>query len=378
MDRDICFFHCADFHLGQPLPDGSPRMSPLLRTVHVCRDYAVDFLLIAGDFLESSLLTPEDVDAIAALLNELDHLPIVIVTGNHDPLLPGSPWPRIQALRHVTVVGATQMLDWPDFGVRLWCTGFDAPHLREPRFACPGPSGRRVDRLELGLAHADLCSGPSMYNPLTIAAIADSGLDYLALGHIHQPDLTVREAGLTRYAYAGSAVARGFGEPGPHGGRLITMTPTSFSETFIPLTDVEFVERELVLPDLVEGDSWTSSRLVEEVRRQLLQTEGEGWQKNFYRVILRDLVRPMGIIDSDLLDRFNALGGRVQELRWGGTDDDPAAIKDEWSLRGFFVRALGEELKAARLGGDPRREEFLNEVLDLGLRALRGDHLEDR
>ena len=73
----------------------------------------------------------------------------------------------------------------------------------------------------------------SPYNPVTSAQIAASGLDYLALGHIHAAG-SVR-AGKTLCAWPGCLMGRGFDECGQKGVLLAELDGASCRTEFLPV-----------------------------------------------------------------------------------------------------------------------------------------------
>lgn len=63
------------------------------------------------------------------------------------------------------------------------------------------------------MLHGDLTSADSAYRPLRPERIAETNVQYLALGHIHARS-EVRRAGRTLYAYSGCLQGLGFDETG--------------------------------------------------------------------------------------------------------------------------------------------------------------------
>ncbi len=75
--------------------------------------------------------------------------------------------------------------------------------------------------------------GKGDYAPISKASIAGSGLDYLALGHIHQYSGLQRE-GDTYWAYPGCPEGRGFDEPGDKGVLWVEADAGEFTAEFSP------------------------------------------------------------------------------------------------------------------------------------------------
>ena len=82
--------------------------------------------------------------------------------------------------------------------------GAESPSLLEGFHATGG------EAWQLGLFHGDPTQAASPYNPVTAAQIRGSGLNYLALGHIHKGGSF--RAGDTLCAWPGCPMGHGFDE----------------------------------------------------------------------------------------------------------------------------------------------------------------------
>lgn len=366
-------FHCGDLHLGAPSVTGVPLLEPLERVVRFCRSAGVDCLLMAGDCLESVRLTDADCRDIGRVLKGLGAIPVLVAAGNHDPLIPGSGWAQVCKTAPVTVAGGTERAVWSDRGVRFWLTGFDAEHVPESRLSCPGLAQRTAERqrgefwLDIGLAHGDLGQAASLYNPLSVQQIAASGLDYLALGHIHQPSAQIETAGGTAYAYCGAAEGRHFGETGPKGGWLVRIEPgrtPAVTGRFIKLMPFPLLA-ETIPVDISAGVHRSPERqaaeLSEQVAAALTERTGSSARRHIYRLTLAHdgAVKPETRLAGALLVVLRAQGWRVDRLVFQACDPpggeagmDPAAqFRGEMSLRGCFVRSIDRALAALKESG---------------------------
>lgn len=379
-NRRLRIFHCADFHL-RTIPKSVEKFpldlfSALTNTVELCLREKVDLLLIAGDFLESQHATAKTAELAIDALAELSHIPVLMVTGNHDPLEPHSLYCTQDWGEHVIIVGDTDVVELPDLNVRVWCTGFSKRFQDSGRLSCPGISRRNSsndDFLEIGLAHADVCGGVSRYNPLTRRAIASSALDYLALGHIHQPSETVLWSGDTAYAYAGCPMGQGFSDLGPRGGWLLSFSGTRFSADYIPLSDSMFLERDLDISLPERLPVWRPEQLSSFIQRNLEKLDGPIFSKHHYRLVLKGNLRGQ-IIDLDALG--DLLADVVREVRLEdetGPDLLMSDLATENSVRGVFVRQLLADMKIAREAQDDESVKRFSDILQIGLSAFDGE-----
>jgi exonuclease SbcD len=200
-------------------------------------------LLHAGDVFDSMSTPTERRSAIEVFTSWAEHMPVIVVRGNHDRLLdlhvlarirsrnpilvyeePGVhtiagvtvaclPWPRKSAL--AAAMGATSALDLNTTAaqaMRAVLAGLSA-QLRTVH-------GPRVllGHVELGTALTD--SGQPLAGRCDIelgeSDLLEVGADYIALGHIHRHQI-IRE----RICYPGAPRQTTFGEEGPKGYCLV-------------------------------------------------------------------------------------------------------------------------------------------------------------
>ena len=100
--------HMADAHFGKRFassrfgPDAAARRRETLadalkRTVDYANENGVDFILCAGDLIESAEARPSDIRKLGGILSGLKRAKVFAVAGNHDPLDASSPYLRLQA-----------------------------------------------------------------------------------------------------------------------------------------------------------------------------------------------------------------------------------------------------------------------------------------
>ena len=96
------FLHTADLHLGQAggeaLPEEIARQrqleitESLSRIVDLALEKEVDLLLVAGDLFTDKFASPALLRFADHQFSRLGKVKVLVSAGNHDPLLPGSPW----------------------------------------------------------------------------------------------------------------------------------------------------------------------------------------------------------------------------------------------------------------------------------------------
>ena len=233
--------HGADFHLDSPFAGLTPERAVqrreeqrdlLDRLAGLAREREADLVLLAGDLLDSQRLFRETVQALARSLGSIP-CPVFIAPGNHDFWSPRSPWATLPWPDNVHIfTGAPERVDLPALRCTLWGRAFTGSHQEESPLSglrCGGePEG-----LKLAVLHGEV-EGTGAYGPIRRADIAASGLDYLALGHIHQCSGLQRE-GSTFWAYPGCPEGRGFDETGDKGVLYLEAEPGHVEAEFIPL-----------------------------------------------------------------------------------------------------------------------------------------------
>ena len=223
------FIHAADFHLDSPfrsLPQeqaalrrqGQRRLLDRLMTL--CEEEQADFLLLAGDIFDGQRVYPETVEALCAALGSTA-MPVFISPGNHDHLHAASPYftAKFPKNVHIFTTGALSACELD--GAVIYGHAYTSSHCEA--HLLDGFSAPQDGRFHIGLVHSELNPPkPVYYGAVLREEIAASGLDYLALGHVHQPS-SPAQAGRTVYAYAGCPEGRGFDECGDRGCYVVSL-----------------------------------------------------------------------------------------------------------------------------------------------------------
>jgi DNA repair exonuclease SbcCD nuclease subunit len=197
--------HVSDLHLEGP--DDAGEVSAL---AVLAADRAASVLLIVGDFFDHGRVSAATLAAVAGALGQVS-VPVVILPGNHDPFLPGSPYTRADLGANVHVLAAPGGETWSPAGLDLDIWG--RPHCSYDDFrplADIPPRGRAT--WQVALAHGHLTRGPADFRhayPVSPEEIAGSGRDYVALGHWDMP-FDASSGGVTA-AYSGSPSRVGAG-----------------------------------------------------------------------------------------------------------------------------------------------------------------------
>lgn len=239
--------HSADWHLDSPFTGRTPEQRSTLRRAQlkipgmvadVCRREGCDIMVLSGDIFDGPY-TPESLDAVRNALADCG-VPVFISPGNHDFCTPDSPWLAERWPENVHIfTGGMESVAVPEIDCRVYGAGYqsmDCPGLLE-NFHADGN-----ERFCIAVLHSDPTTANSPYCPFTTNQARSSGLDYLALGHIHKRG--VFHAGGTICAWPGTPMGRGYDETGEHG-VYVTRLKDGHDVRFVPLNTLRFHDLEV-------------------------------------------------------------------------------------------------------------------------------------
>lgn len=297
----IKILHSADWHLDSPLLFRSPEQSRYLRQAlsqipgkiaALCQEQRCDMMLLAGDLFDGAYAT----DTLQSLKSALEEVavPVFITPGNHDHIGADSPWlSEIWPDNvHIFTHQAMESVSLPDLDCRVYGAGFTS-------MDCPGLltdfTPMHTERYAVGILHGDPTQVNSPYCPVTADQVKASGLDYLALGHIHKGDSF--RAGKTLCAWPGCPMGRGYDEQGEKGVLIVTLDDTATAQ-FVSLGMPRFYDLQVpaeqslasVLPPVGNSDFYriTLTGQAEEPNLEALQAEFS----QFPNLVLRDRTTP--------------------------------------------------------------------------------------
>lgn len=131
---------------------------------------------------------------------------------------------------HIFTSGEVRRVEIPGLDCVVYGRAFLGP--REDRSPLEGFRAERDGRVQLMAVHGEV-DGRGEYGPISREDIARSGLDYLALGHIHQTSGLQRE-GDAFWAYPGCPEGRGFDELGTRASSMWRQSPGTAGRSSSP------------------------------------------------------------------------------------------------------------------------------------------------
>jgi DNA repair exonuclease SbcCD nuclease subunit len=365
-DSEFCFVHAADLHLDTPfrgVQQVSGAIAAQLREaslnafdaiVALALERNAAFFLVAGDVYDGAVRGLRAQIRFREGLTRLADagIPTFVVHGNHDPVVTGwsavGSWPKAVTIfpsDHAPVVPVMRE------GRRIatvqgvsYATAETTENLSR-HFSRPPGEG-----LHVGVLHCNVqgvADGYANYSPCTIADLKATGLDYLALGHIHQR--RVLHGGIDEHpwiVYPGNSQARSprRSEQEPKGAYVVHVENSKVTSLeFVACDQIRYVELHADIDGC--ADLGELSELLEErARHALSRAEGRS-------IVARARLSGRGTVHGDLL-REDVVDQLLASLRerapkqpfcwWDSIGDDtsPAIDLDEIRRRGDFAADL--------------------------------------
>lgn len=364
----VKLFHTADLHLGAGLSYLSEKaterrfeiVSVFKRLTQFCVSQDINICLIAGDLFDSNQSAGDIAPSVFEYIKSAPSVKFLYVAGNHDPLDAASYMNSAALPENLYVFGGEyEVREFPELGVRIIGKSFVHSSMESGPFATVLPED---ELLNIMLLHADIGSDKnSPYNPIDRDFIENSGVDYLALGHIHKRTAPAK-FGKTTFAYPGCPEGQGFDEEGVKGGYLVELDRDRCDISFVKLC-----RRVHRVASFDVSDATSSVGAAELIREKLEENFGEKYADDLYRITLtgsigRDVKLNVTEIKKLLCDDvyFIKLKDNTH------TEYDLDSLKLEISLKGIFTRKMLEKISAA----DEREKPLLESALYIGLSAF--------
>ncbi|MCQ2435393.1 MAG: metallophosphoesterase [Clostridia bacterium] len=371
--------HTADIHLDPPsslldVQKAQVRINELRVTFTSLMMYAktehFDLVIISGDLFDCGFVTKETMELIVSQFEQNPDCKFVIAPGNHDPIGPKSPYKKVQFPNNVYIFDSDELscFRFDDIGIDVYGYAFcdskmETNPLREVKL------NLNSERINILAAHADMTSATSDNCPMTVADIAASGFDYVALGHIHAGG-DVKLAGHTYYAYSGCLEGRSFDECGIKGA-IVCKTTTSRSGARLDFALKRFSHRRYEKFDVDITAATSTNEAIEKARR-VLTDHGVG-SDTVLRLTFTGSVSEEFALDAR---KLTAQTFGVYYLEYYDKTMPTLNYKDllnDISIRGAFFRELWPKMKSE----DEKERRTAIEAFRYGMAALSGSDIVD-
>lgn len=183
-------------------------------------------LLIAGDLFHRQPLRRE-LKELDYLFSKLTMTEVVIIAGNHDYLKRDSYYRTFQWSKNVHMIldREIQCVEFPAYSLAIYGMSYDTKQITEECY-CDAFAQRRQP-YEILLAHG----GDDSHIPIKKENLLGLGYDYIAMGHIHKPQIICPD----KIAYAGALEPIDKNDTGAHGYIYGEITTKGCRIRFVPL-----------------------------------------------------------------------------------------------------------------------------------------------
>ncbi len=377
------FIHTADVHLdrcfsgsGMPVGFGNRRRQSLRDVfqgiVRRAGEWPADALIIAGDLYDSDRVSRDTVAFLMAEFKSIPHVPVFIAPGNHDPMMPDSPYALESWPANVTIFGKPEWESVPLASglATIHGFGFDGLQISRNPFGQLLIDADQKDGIHLAVGHgSELGHQPpdkAEYAPFRAEDAAVPGLNYLALGHFHSITEVTGDFAATVY-YSGSPEGLSFRETGP---RYYLEVEIENGKTDVtPVRSSQMVYAD----ETIECDTFESSQqVIEAIRAIARDLEGRA----IARITLTGTCDPA--IQNEIGLIYDSASIDFEYLRLtDGTapsEDYEELAREDTSL-GNFTHALNMEIADA---DDPTGRQMLERARELGVAGFRQRAMEIR
>ena len=352
--------HTGDVHLGSAFQNLSKEKSRLRRVelidgfTRLCayaKESGVSAVLIAGDLFDgnntAAYVKKQALSAIAAA----NPVRFFYASGNHDDEFQEEELPSNLFL-------FSRNHAWQSYalGEGITVCGMDTKNMTAQTLAA---LALQADEFNLTVLHGDI--GGNGKEAIDLRLLQNKGIDYLALGHIHKPDLErLRLDARTSYRYCGALEGRGFDEIGSRGFFLLDIVDKRIvMEKFLSFATRTVRE---VRVDISACESYF------DLESAVLNALAKISTNDIVKIVLCGVVSPCLRKDQALLSK--RLSGRlfhvkiVDETKMRFRAEDFANDATE---RGEFVKEVGRYAM---------NEKQRAEILEIGLKALAGEEID--
>lgn len=367
------FLHMADLHLDAPFSSLSVfrgaaserRLEQKIifkKIIETAQAEDVDAVFISGDLFEHEYVARSSIAFINECFSSIPKIRVFISPGNHDPYVKNSYYSSFEWSPNVHIFkNEIESIYLNALNTCIYGVGFSDFLMYDTKL-----KGFKVDdasRINILVTHAtiDTLSGQAGYHTVSSIELENSGLDYIALGHIHKfiPGLLRNKC-----CYPGSAAALGFDEPGQHGFVVGSVDKEGADLKFLPVDTMEYITLEVDATGVKNPQSLVS-KVMEHVHTS---SDKNG--------IIRIAVS--GAVASEVLDELDLVGELLKNEFAGRKVLFEYQLQPEYDyneiargndLKAVFVKEL---LSCISKEAEPEGKKRLEKTLYLGVCALEG------
>lgn len=354
----IKFIHTADVHLGLQFNNVSfnkekavvrrrELWSTFERIVKKSKAENMDFLFIAGDLFETKYFTLGDMKRVRDTLSICSNVNVIISAGNHDFIDENSLYNKVEWSPNVTIFGSNGLdkKEFRELNTVVFGYSWDKIEIRENQII--QDLNIDDDMNKILIIHGEIAT-ESNYFPLDLNSLKGLNMDYIALGHIHKPNIIS-----DNIAYCGSPEPLDFGELGDRGIIIGEINDGNTKIQFIPFSKRRFFKVDIDLDvDMGYLDIINKIKTIDNGLKDL----------DFYRIHLQGYMQSdvdLTFVKEDLEDNFYHI--EIIDNTTLDYDLEALEIANKDNIIGQFIATM----KTKGL-----ENEIVKDALYLGLAAL--------
>ena len=184
------------------------RIESISNILEIAKENKADFVLICGDVFEHNMVSSDDVAKVVTIFNQYPDVPLYLLPGNHDKLGPDCVYNRdiFSRISNLTILRNCEPINVNGATLHpLPIETYYQKAINTDKIQCV----KELEGVHIGVAHGSLVGtflSPEYELDYLIepSCIEKSGIDYLALGHLHSYREFKDENGIVRIAYSGT------------------------------------------------------------------------------------------------------------------------------------------------------------------------------
>lgn len=366
--ENIKILHTADIHIGAAdsflQGDARQRQFETLltfeRIIDLAKERNTDLVLISGDLFDSNKIESRFVDAVFEKIASASPIKVIFAAGNHDPLSSDSPFVTRQTPENLYVLPAKEsVIHFGELNLSVYGKSFESVYLKgRDRFPlAPDPT-----HINIMVQHGELKSDlSSNYNAITPNFIKNSGMDYIALGHVHKRTPIGKIEG-TSFAYCGCPEGQGFDELDEKGVYVGEVGKNVCNLEFVAVSKRRHIFEKINIEGLSTGEE-----IAAHILNVLKEKFGADFGDNLYKLhLVGKIPENEGIYCDEIKSRIENSLYFVKIKDMTEPDFDLNALAEEISLKGIFAKKMLAKIDSA----DETQKPLLQEALNIGLKAF--------
>lgn len=300
---------------------GREMWESLERVTKVCRGEKVDVLLVAGDLFHRQPLLRE-LKEVNYLFASMEETQVILIAGNHDYLKKDSYYHTFAWAPNVHMILSEEIscVELPELELAVYGCSYYSREIAEEKYQ--GIHAKHCQKYEILLAHG----GDEKHIPIKKNDIVSLGYDYVALGHIHKPQIFEPYP----MAYAGALEPIDKNDMGGHGYIKGELTEQGCQFEFVKSALREYISMEIVVDKETTGY---------ELRGKIEEAIAGCGCRNLYKIRIIGQRSPETLYDLSAMDPYGNIVELKDETR-PAYDYEKLMKQNGENLLGRFVQSL--------------------------------------